>query len=140
MNPKPRRLAFQHDTLDTPTNDPNYAQIEERDLNGDLRLAGFEDQLAEGNLISSQTDVVGAHMPCIDIDVPCRLVPSSTPGHYHLYFDVLVHSDEYFGMLEAMADAGIVEDGYVRASEARGMSLVRRPGVTKPAALDAEPF
>jgi len=32
----------------------------------------------------------GNHAPCIDLDVPAMLVPSSTPGHSHLYIDIEV--------------------------------------------------
>lgn len=83
------------------------------------------------NLVSSLcTD--GYHRPAIDIDVECELIPSSTPGHYHLYFPtVRLTQTQYLRLLDALADASIVERGYADASEARGQSLLRLPGVKK---------
>lgn len=43
------------------------------------------------NLISSLCDDE-MHRPALDIDVPCRVVPSSTEGHCHIYFDTLALS------------------------------------------------
>jgi hypothetical protein len=85
---------------------------------------------AEADLVTSllrEEFNTTTHAPVIDLDLPCRLVESGTPGHYHLYIDKAVLWPEYLAMLEAMANAGIVEPGYVRASEARGYSAVRVP-------------
>lgn len=86
----------------------------------------------EANLVSSATGNGDWHLPVLDIDVPHRLVPSSTEGHSHLYFDVPVKWEDYVTLLEALANAGIVERGYVEASKAKGATMVRKPGVTKP--------
>lgn len=72
------------------------------------------------------------HAPVIDIDFPAVLIPSSTPGHFHLYLERPVKWSAYVRMLEAMSDAGLVERGYVRASVARGRTFVRKPTCTKP--------
>lgn len=56
------------------------------------------------------------HAPAIDIDVPIAVIPSSTPGHFHLYIDKRMTWPLYKGMLQALADAGVVEQGYVDAS------------------------
>lgn len=76
---------------------------------------------------------VGWHMPAIDVDVPCRLVPSTTPGHHHLLFDVPVLWEDYTDLLETLAQCGIVEDGYAKACQNRGASFLRLPWVRKPA-------
>lgn len=84
------------------------------------------------NCVSSQ--VVGAkdiHMPAIDIDVPCRLVESSTPGHFHLYIDHPITWPRYAAILSALTEAGIVEQGYLDASLARGATYLRMPGHKK---------
>lgn len=74
----------------------------------------------------------GRHRPALDIDVPCRVVPSSTPGHVHLYFDETALTwEQYVRLLTALGDAGILEQGYVRASIERGQSVLRLPGVSK---------
>jgi len=67
----------------------------------------------------------GMHAPCIDIDLPCRLIESKTPGHFHLYIDTVIPEDKYFPMLKAMADAKIVQSGYYHASVKHGMTVVR---------------
>ena len=76
------------------------------------------------------------HIPVIDIDVPVEVVESTTPGHFHLYIDHPVEPEKYMALLTAMADCGIVEEGYVRASYAKGFSAVRVPWLAKNPQLD----
>lgn len=71
------------------------------------------------------------HRPVLDIDVPAQLIPSSTPGHFHLYLDVEVEHEAYMGLLDALATVGILEPGYVSASKERGYTAVRLPWVKK---------
>lgn len=71
------------------------------------------------------------HAPVLDIDFGARLIPSSTPGHFHLYFEKAMTWDNYCGLLKALGDVGILEAGYVKASLRRGYSSVRKPGVYK---------
>lgn len=73
----------------------------------------------------------GNHMPVIDIDLPCMLVPSSQPGNFHLYINCAMSWDQYLGILEAMTEAGVVQRGYFEHSRRRGYTSVRYPGVTK---------
>ncbi|MFY1688195.1 hypothetical protein [Plantactinospora sp. WMMB782] len=92
--------------------------------------AEFVADVEKANLITSM--VSGRmHKPVIDLDLPARLVPSSTEGHFHLYIDQAVPWEAYVKLLEALADAGLVEPGYVRSSIARGFSAVRPPWVRK---------
>lgn len=72
------------------------------------------------------------HAPVLDIDVPAFLVPSSTPGHSHLYIDQPMHWDQYAELLKALGYAGVLEPGYVGASLAREHTAVRLPWVRKP--------
>lgn len=74
----------------------------------------------------------GVHAPVIDLDFPCELIPSTTEGHFHLVMDRYVPWEAYKKLLAALADAGLVEEGYVRASIARGYSTARLPWVKKP--------
>jgi hypothetical protein len=69
----------------------------------------------------------GSHMPVIDLDLPCRLVESGTPGHYHLYIDKAVTFERYKAILESMALAGIVQYGFYDATVERGFGSVRHP-------------
>lgn len=81
----------------------------------------------EADLVSSDVDGGGYHLPVLDLDVPAQLVPSATPGHSHLYIDVRMPWDKYEALLLALAEAGIVERGFADASLRRGFSSVRVP-------------
>jgi hypothetical protein len=85
----------------------------------------------EANLLSSAT-AAGKHMPVIDIDIPCRYVPSTTPGHGHLYIDKEMEFHQFMAMLYAMESAGVVQTGYRKFTEQRGNAFVRPPWVKKP--------
>lgn len=69
----------------------------------------------------------GLHCPVLDIDIPAFLVPSSTPGHSHLYIDHPMTWRKYKRLLRALARSGIVEKGYVQASIRRRHTAVRVP-------------
>lgn len=73
------------------------------------------------------------HALVLDIDHPAWLVPSTTPGHYHLYVDVPggIEPEKYSTLLTALADAGVIEWGYAAASIARGWTSVRLPWIQK---------
>ena len=73
----------------------------------------------------------GRHAPVLDLDVPHELVPSSTPGHAHLYLDVPMSWWRYKRLLKALARAGVIEKGFVKASIARGHTDVRVPWLKK---------
>lgn len=109
----------------------------------DMRAAVLEQKYENGgplnepdadhpaNLVSSLCDD-GMHRPALDIDIPCRVVPSSTEGHCHIYFDGVVLSwRHYRNLLVALTDAGIMDEKYLNASIARGQTLLRPPGVRK---------
>lgn len=96
-----------------------------------------EEKLAhpdDANLMCSDVTVSGNwHMPVIDLDVPVRFIPSSTPGHGHLVLGKVMSKKKYFALLDALVDAGIVESGFAQASKDRGYSAVRPPWSKKPA-------
>lgn len=73
----------------------------------------------------------GIHCPTLDIDLPCYVVPSSTPGHFHLYIDYPMPWRKYKQLLKALAKSGIVEKGYVKASIRRKHTAVRVPWLKK---------
>lgn len=88
--------------------------------------------LEEGNIITSiMVDSVLDHKVIIDLDLPAQLIPSTTPGHFHLYVDHIIPRDKYLNLLDALAEAGLVEPGYAAASRARGYSAVRLPWIKK---------
>lgn len=71
------------------------------------------------------------HALLIDLDVPAYLVPSSTPGHSHLYVDVAIPEGQYLALLKALADCGVIEAGYYAASRERKATFLRLPWVHK---------
>jgi hypothetical protein len=83
-------------------------------------------------LVSSEVVGSDKHAPALDIDVPAFLVPSSTPGHSHLYIDLEMPWWRYRIMLWALKVAGVIEPGYYRASVQRKGTHLRKPGVKKP--------
>jgi hypothetical protein len=90
----------------------------------------------EANLVGSRLDSwhlsPELHAPVLDIDLPCRLEPSTTPGHFHLYIDKAMKWPDYERLLTVLAEVGIIEPGYADASIRRRQTFVRKPGVVKP--------
>lgn len=76
--------------------------------------------------------VVGTHTIAIDVDFPAVLVPSSTSGHHHLYVDIPpVTWEAYERWLIASVEIGLIEEGYLRASQGRKATFLRLPWVKK---------
>lgn len=73
----------------------------------------------------------GYHDVLIDVDRDVVLVPSSTAGHFHLYIPLGCPWDDYLNFLKAAARIGLVEEGYVSASESRGATSLRLPWIKK---------
>lgn len=71
------------------------------------------------------------HYPVIDVDLPCLFVPSTTPGHGHLYIDHPLRWVDFVRLLELLAELGIVEQGYVEACKREGFASVRLPWIKK---------
>lgn len=89
------------------------------------------DTMEEANLVSSLL-TNGRHAPVLDLDHRVRLVPSSTEGHFHLYFDdIELEWKDYVRLLRLLAELDILEPGFVDASIDRGQTMVRKPGVHK---------
>lgn len=95
--------------------------------------------LDDANVISSQInpkytfDVEPRHKILLDIDYPAYLIPSSTPGHSHLYLDVPngVEHEDYMALLKLLGKMKVIEQGYAEVSIARGHSDLRLPWVKK---------
>ncbi|MBV9919827.1 MAG: hypothetical protein JOY78_03095 [Pseudonocardia sp.] len=88
-------------------------------------------ELETANLVTSES-VGERHRVVLDIDLPAKLIPSSTPGHSHLYINHEMSWEDYTRLLNVLAEVGIVEPGYVRASLDRGYTAVRLPWIKKP--------
>jgi hypothetical protein len=102
---------------------PEFAKREEANL-----IGSYCTTYKNGN----KTEEI--HMPVLDLDMPCELIPSSTPGHFHLLIDQPLRWPQYQNLLTALAEAGIIEYGYAKASIAHGGSYIRKPGIHKPSA------
>ncbi len=103
-------------------------------LNGSDHEPDVEDRIAcareQANLVGSLCED-GKHRPVIDIDHGAQLVPSSSPGHHHLYLDTGMEWPEYLALLRALRDAGVLSGFFVKAAEIRGQTFVRVPWVRK---------
>lgn len=71
------------------------------------------------------------HRPVLDIDLPVKVLPSTTEGHFHLFIEKAMTWEQYQRLMDVLVDVGIVEAGYVKASKQRGYSAVRLPWVRK---------
>lgn len=118
--------------------DHEYKQIDHLFI-GDER-APYEIDSSDCDVVTSLTNPDGVepvfdsydqHMPVIDLDHPCALVPSSTKGHFHLYLDKLMSANDLMKLLKVMSEVGLVEEGYYKASLERGYTSVRLPWVSK---------
>lgn len=85
----------------------------------------------EHNVVTSSLGIADKHAPVLDLDIPHELVPSATPGHSHLYLDVSMTWEQYKKLLKVLAEVGIIEHGYYRASVAKGFSAARLPWCPK---------
>lgn len=113
------------------------AALNQSDAPEDLQDAFQEASKGEANLIGSfcggeHPHAAGAlHKPCIDIDHPARLLPSSTEGHFHLYFDKAVTWENYVKLLQTLVDCGLLSQFNFDRSIRRGMTHVRCPWIKK---------
>jgi hypothetical protein len=125
-----RRMTFHHKVN---WNAPDYVENEDFGEAGDPRKVTEEIDEAEALSSLVGVDSVGnrLHHIAVDVDVPAWLVPSSTPGHAHLYVPLKVTEGAYFDWLDASAEIGLLEPGYVSACKSRGMTSVRAPWVVK---------
>lgn len=90
----------------------------------------------DANCVSSKLwtddDGVTHHIPVLDIDLKAALVPSTTPGHYHLYIDKILSDEKYGKLLEVMVECGIVQQGILDNQwKKNGYTAVRIPSVKK---------
>lgn len=63
--------------------------------------------------------------------VPTRVLPSSTTGHHHLYFDVGMPWESYRDLLDALLRADLINPKWFEMAVRQRMSLLIKPGLTK---------
>jgi hypothetical protein len=97
-----------------------------------VEVRGYEtDEVALANLVSSKVKRSHSHRPIIDIDFPAALVPSSTPGHSHLYLDKKMSEKDFAALVEVMHRVGIIADGNLNQWDRHCALFVRTPWVKK---------
>jgi hypothetical protein len=96
------------------------------------------ESVEEATVVTSETesptlknDFQPKHKPVLDIDLPVKVVESSTPGHHHLFIDKEMPWSDYAKLLAVLAEVGIIEEGYLGAALMREHTAVRLQGVTK---------
>lgn len=110
-----------------------YKKIKWQDEYGGPGWSRVPATVGDAEVVSSELVHQKLHAPALDIDIPAWLIPSSTPGHQHLYMDVAMPWRRYKRLLKALAKAGIIEKGYAKASIRRRHTAVRVPWLKKPA-------
>ena len=89
------------------------------------------DDITKANLISSKVKGKKAHKPIFDLDSPAALIPSSTPGHFHLYLDKEL-SEEQMGMLvNTLWQVGLIAEGNLNQWDRFRGQFLRLPWVKK---------
>lgn len=149
-SPVPEIPQFKSETLEEKPLPPNvlaYVYFDEKYEGGSTRRVELDNDYIKSqhipNAITSRMmgldghrqNVIDEddeyHRPILDIDLPVMLIPSSTPDHYHLYIDAPMKWGAYKKLLSALSGAGIIEEGYYKASVSRRASYLRLPGVKK---------
>ncbi len=98
-----------------------HGQMEERPI---------ETSEHEAMLISSLCRE-GDHAPVLDIDFPAELIPSSTPGHFHLYLHKRMPWDTYKRLLVALRKADIIQNEWCEMSFKREATMALKPGIDR---------
>lgn len=88
-------------------------------------------EITESNVVLSRLKDIDHHKVVIDLDMDAVLIPSSTPGHHHLIIDKTMPWNDYANLLASLRDAGLIQDGYYKASVNRGASVIRTPWTKK---------
>lgn len=99
-----------------------------------IKYRQYEDRSATdllANVVSSNLHGSRLHAPIIDLDFPHEYVPSTTPGHGHLYLNVPISGWRFFALNLGLYLGGVIEKGYFVWSIRRGGNFVRRPWVKK---------
>ncbi len=96
----------------------------------DPGVGGLGEANIVGSLINDESSPA-RHAIVLDLDVPAYLVPSSTPGHSHLYIDVEIEEQDYWDLIHRLADLGVVEQGWYYSGLNKGYTAVRLPWIKK---------
>ena len=137
-----REAPLPGQVMHTVANLDSYEAIDSRFITEDIEVAQVTTSLIAGQPAAIDSDEEGLikHKIVLDIDMPAQLIPSSTPGHFHLYVDHEITWHDYQALLHVMGDVGLLEPGYVGASLARGHTALRLPWIKKPKPVVVSPM
>lgn len=94
----------------------------------------FEDDLPGplvGNLILSKDRDTKQHLPIIDLDYSHRYIPSSTPGHGHLYLNRPISRWRWYALMIGLRIGRVIEPGNFWWSLRRGENCTRSEPLMK---------
>lgn len=120
-------FAKDSEGLDTWEDDRHEASVTEGANAVSSRILPTPDPWGFGSFSAPKKN----HAVLLDLDVPAYLVPSTRPGHSHLYIDVHVEEERYFELLDLLAKCGVIENGYADASKKKGGTFLRLPWIKK---------
>lgn len=93
-----------------------------------------EDHLLEGrevNVVSSKIVGKNRHKILLDLDFDAALIPTSTPGHFHLYIDKTLTPTEYEEFLNVCLSIGLIAGGNMNQWNNHQKQYLRLPHVRK---------
>lgn len=93
----------------------------------------FEDEFS---YFAMRTEPIDHHE--IRFDVPVIVLPSTSPGHFHIYIEKEMAWPVYLRLLQAMMKIGFLEFGFVAAAERREMTMLVKPGMKNPRKTEDE--
>lgn len=78
------------------------------------------------NSVLSRTTVAGVHLPILDDDRGLfHVIPSSTPGHQHVYINQPLEAEKWIELLKLLAEVNIVDPKWAKASIEQGTATLR---------------
>jgi hypothetical protein len=83
------------------------------------------------NLISSKIKGTKKHKVILDLDFDAALIPSSTPGHSHLYLDIDLTEDQMEKLVGVLHEVGIIAQGNVNQWDRFKALFLRLPWIKK---------
>ncbi len=87
----------------------------------------IKEESPDGTLVGSRIRDSNYHVPIFDLDFDCRLIPSRTPGHFHLYFGRIITRSAYRNLLEAFREAGLIQEAWKLNLDGNGQTFLRLP-------------
>jgi hypothetical protein len=101
-------------------------KLAEQDLDEEVLVEVETNMTAD--LLSSEGWTDNIHWPVFDLDFDAALIPSKTPGHFHLYLEKALTWQKYRRLLRAFHKAGLLNDGWYKLVIKRKKGTLFLPG------------